>query len=284
MGPASFRLPLGSVVVSWCNEPFVQLAEDGRLAGCRTVWVPSMTYLLSSEKRYLSGGGRPFDRYVFQSTYQRGVIGAELESLGVTPDRFHVCHGWLDVTEFPFRPRPNRPRNGPFVVGRLSRGDPRKFSRDLWTIYGQVPRVRARVMGWNDRVGRRCGRPPAWAEVMPPGAEPVQLFLGSLHALVHPGGEAVENYPRFALEAMAAGVPVVVDNHGGVGEMLTHGMTGLLCNSPQEFADFTTRLAGDEQWRQGMIGHARRTVEEVLCNPAVAWGAWCEVFDGLEGR
>lgn len=280
--PGDFRLPAGAVAVSWCNEPFVQLAQDGRLIGCRTVWVPSMTYLLSSEKRYLAEGGRPFDRYVFQSGYQRGVIGVALAKLGAPADHFRLCNGWLDVTEFPFRPKPYRPRNGSFIVGRLSRSDPRKFSRHLWSIYGQIPRVRARVMGWSDRIECRCGPPPEWAEVLPKGAEPVQAFLGGLHAVVHPGGEAVENWPRFALEAMAAGVPVIADRHGGTPEMITHGLTGLLCDKPHEFTDYASRLAGDERWRQGMAMIARSAVAKVLCCPERAWKQWQDVFNGLD--
>ena len=279
--PGEFKLPVGSVVVSFCNEPFLQLATDGRLDGCRTIWVPCMTYLLSSEKRYLTGGGKPFDRYVFQSLYQKELIGAELAGLGVTVDRFHLVRGFLDVTEFPFRPKAYRPRNGGFVIGRLSRDDPRKFHVDTWKIYGQIPHAKPRVMGFGNGALRRCGYPPPGVEALPKGAEPTQVFLASLHAIVHCGGEAVENWPRFALEAMAAGVPVVTDNRGGTREMLTHGLTGLLCDNPREFVEYTTRLAGDEQWRLGMARHARLTVERVLCEPNRVWRQWQSVFGGL---
>ncbi len=74
-------------------------------------------------------------------------------------------------------------------------------------------------------------------------------FLQSLHVLVQSNAAAVENWPRVGLEAMAAGVPLVVDAKGGWLEMLRHGRTGYLCRTEDEFAYYAARLAYDEAHR-----------------------------------
>lgn len=280
MGVADFRLPAGSVAVSLCNHPFLDLMKRGALAGCRTVWVPCMTYLTDAERRLLAAGIH-FDRYVFQSDYQRDMLAPLLAAGGVNPTRFRTVPGWLDVADFPFAPRPHRAHE-PFIVGRLSRDDPRKFSPDLWKIYDRIPNVQAHVMGWSPTIERRCGKPPKWATVYPKGAMPAREFLGKLHAVVHPGGEAVENWPRFVLEAMAAGVPVVTDRSGGIPEMVRDRFAGLLCDKPEEMVSAAAGLAGDERWRMGLASMARRVVETVLCCPDQAWSAWQEVFSDME--
>lgn len=299
-----------SIAVAFCNQPFLDLAMAGRLCGCRTVWAPCMMYLTDAERRALAAGV-VFDRYIFQSKAQQDMLGPELEKLGVPVERFRRVPGWLDIDEFPFRPRPHRPHE-PFVVGRLSRSDPRKFSPATWAIYTGIaaalgtgresearglgvrsrscsspaprpsppaPHFHARIMGWSPIIERKIGRPPGWAEVLEKGAEPATEFLGSLHAVVHAGGEAVENWPRFVLEATAAGVPVVTDARGGTVEMIRSDISGILCHTEKDFILACRQLAGDETRRLGIAAMARRTVE-AMCDPVAAWERWREVLTG----
>ena len=278
--PGKCRVPDGSIVVSFCNMPFFDLAKAGAFRSCRTVWVPCMNYRSDREVRYHNAGLR-FDAYVHQSEYQARVLKPATTKHGIDETCWHHIPGWLDVDEFPFTPRRHRHRE-PFVIGRLSRPDPRKFSPDTWSIYRGIPNVRARVMGWTPNVARRLGGGvPSWAECLEKGAESTREFLASLHAIVHVGGEAVENWPRFALEAMAAGVPVVTDASGGVPEMIASGVSGILCSSPADFTAAACRLAEDERARLGMADLARRTVETVLCEPETAWNRWQTLFDSL---
>jgi glycosyltransferase involved in cell wall biosynthesis len=67
--------------------------------------------------------------------------------------------------------------------------------------------------------------------------------------------------PRAVMEAMAAGLPVVAYDGGGVPEMVVHGETGLLC-SPGDVDGLgraLVELAGDESLRHrlGEAGRAR---------------------------
>ncbi len=274
--PRQLNIPEGETVVSFCNHPFLHAA--GKLRHCKTIWVPCMDYLPDAELTHYRKHGL-FDRYVFQSEYQRDTLLPKLQAHGVVPDQCHLIRGAFDVDEFPFLPRPHR--NGdPFVVGRLSRADPRKFSEHTWEIYGHVPNVRARVMGWSETIEQKLGAPPIWARTMPKGTEPTMTFLRSLHAIGHSNGGAVENWPRFALEAMAAGVPVITDNAGGLREMIVHGRTGYLCDSPRGMGQSARFLATREDVRQEMASRARCAVEG-LADPLTIWGGWEKLFAAI---
>jgi glycosyltransferase involved in cell wall biosynthesis len=89
---------------------------------------------------------------------------------------------------------------------------------------------------------------------------------------------AVENWPRVGLEAMAAGVPVVVDNRGGWPEMIRHGQTGFLCNDEGEMASCIARLAHDSTCRRAIIAQARRAVETELSDPETWWRQWKDLL------
>jgi glycosyltransferase involved in cell wall biosynthesis len=168
-------------------------------------------------------------------------------------------------------------------IGRLSRAAPDKFSPNTWRIYGRVPGpIAARVMGWDASVAARVGWPPAWAECLPAGAETPQAFLAQVHCLAVAGGEAVENWPRVGLEAMAAGVPLVVQRQGGWPEMIRRGETGYLCGSDEEMTDCIARLASDPAERRRIVGQARAAVENELANPDVLWRQWRELFEELQ--
>ena len=140
----------------------------------------------------------------------------------------------------------------------------------------------ARVMGWNASVQARLGAPPRWAECLPAGAETPQAFLARLHCLAQAGGQAVENWPRVGLEAMAAGVPLVVDRRGGWQEMIRHGQTGYLCESDDEMTDCIGRLAGDPAGRRRIAEQARHAVETELADPETFWREWRDLLEELQ--
>jgi glycosyltransferase involved in cell wall biosynthesis len=239
-----------------------------------------MNWPTDAELRYLIARGG-MDAWVFQSEYQRGQWWSTLGQFGQF-ERSRVIRGAFDVEDFPLNPR-DRGDGDPFVVGHLSRTDPTKFHAAMWEALGRVPNVRARVMGWNQRIERKIGPPPAWAEVLAPNAEPVREFLGSLHCLVHLHDEAVENWPRVGLEAMAAGVPVIADRRGGWCEMIEHGDSGYLVESVDEAAWYATLLARDRQERMRIVINARRRVED-LARPGPILAAWKDLFGDLGTR
>lgn len=64
------------------------------------------------------------------------------------------------------------------------------------------------------------------------------------------------------LQYMAAGLPVVANRVGMNRHMVVHGETGLLADTPDEWADAIARLACDPQLRSRMGAAGRRMVEQ----------------------
>ena len=270
----------GSPVVSFCNSNFLTAADRFRDLGCRIVWVGCMNWLFAEERRHYRRRG-PFDAYVFQSEHQRDHLQPQLAECGVRPEQCHLIRGAFCCDEFPFRPLPHAPGT-PLVIGRISRAAKDKYSRRTWPIYAAIPHpIKARVMAWDKRIEKKLGRPPEWAECLSAGAETSAEFLAKLHCMVQVNGGTGENWPRSGLEAMATGVPVVVENRWGWREMIRHGQTGFLCDDDDQLAYYAARLGYDEDLRLTIAHRARRVLEEDLANPNVLWAAWRRLLEGL---
>jgi hypothetical protein len=271
----------GGVVASFCNTKFLAVADRVVRLGCRTIWLGCMNWLFPQERLHYRRCG-PFDRHVFQSRHQHDQLVPQLRPYGYQDFQGRIIRGAIDAGEIAFQPRPHA-AGEPLVVGRISRADADKFSPTLWRTYGRIPHpVRARVLGWNESVRARTGPPPPWAECLSAGAQPVGEFLKSLHVLVQSNAAAVENWPRVGLEAMAAGVPLVVDAKGGWREMLRHGRTGYLCRTDDELAYYAARLAYDEGHRLRLAARARAALLAELADPHILWLQWRELFESLE--
>jgi glycosyltransferase involved in cell wall biosynthesis len=102
---------------------------------------------------------------------------------------------------------------------------------------------------------------------------PVKLFTGNndVAQIYHASDLAVlpstgEGLPGSAIEALACGVPVVVTAAGGLGEVPTHGVSGLIVDgaTPESLGAAIEALLGDERLRTWMSGEARKRAIEVF--------------------
>lgn len=64
-----------------------------------------------------------------------------------------------------------------------------------------------------------------------------------------------ESFGIAALEARAAGLPVVAMRSGGVGEFVAHGLEGLLCHDDEELSQAFTVLATDVELLRDLAAH-----------------------------
>jgi glycosyltransferase involved in cell wall biosynthesis len=266
-----------SIVVSFCNTRFLEHAGAFQGLGCRVVWANCMCWPFPQERRHLQTHDL-FDRYVFQSEYQRRKYVPELRKHGYVDAMGRIIRGAFDPAEFPERVK-KHPSGERFIIGRLSRTGPDKFPPDLWAQYAKIPHpASVRVMGWSLELEDKCGQPPTWAETLPERRETAQDFLASIHALV-PGLDATpENWPRVGLEAMAAAVPIVAEKRGGWCEMLDGA--GVLVDSSDEQAYQVGRLAYDEQHRMGVICEQHRRLTELIEPERIA-EQWLTMFREL---
>ena len=85
------------------------------------------------------------------------------------------------------------------------------------------------------------------------------------------------------LQYMAAGLPVVANSVGVQKEMVRHGETGFLAETPGQWVEAVGRLARDPELRRRMGGAARRRVE---ADYSVAVGAakWLELLERWDKR
>lgn len=273
----------GSTIVSFCNGEFLIHADRFRQLGCKVVWVNCMTWVFPKEIEHYERHG-PFDRYVFQSEFQRQQLLRVLARFGVTEAACRLIRGAFAFDEFPFNPLPHCPGE-PFVFGRIARPDLDKWSSNLWPIYRavQYSNKQAKVMAWDEQLNNKCGSPPAWALALAANSEPARKFMASLHCMFPINGGARENWPRSGLEAMASGVPIVAQREWGWCEMIEHGVTGFLGGDDCELAHFTAMLAHDEELRLHIARQARHRLVSELASPAAILPKWVELFRGLDG-
>ncbi len=89
-----------------------------------------------------------------------------------------------------------------------------------------------------------------------------ECIMAEVDILVHP--TELESFGRIAVEAMAAGLPVVGVSGGGIGEIVQDGVTGLLAE-PTDVAGIATRieqLARNPALRTMMGAEGRRVATE----------------------
>lgn len=126
--------------------------------------------------------------------------------------------GILDVNEWSSS-RPRRPRGLVPVIGRHSRDDAMKWPEDMETMKAVYPtsgEPDVRVMGGSKAplaVLRSRTVPPAWT-VHRMNAIPVKQFLNTLDFFVfYQNSKATEAFGRAILEAVAAGLVVILPPH-----------------------------------------------------------------------
>lgn len=86
--------------------------------------------------------------------------------------------------------------------------------------------------------------------------EDIHKRLATASLFVAPA--TMESFGIAALEARAAGIPVVASSRGGVGEFITHGVDGALVDDDRAMVDALTRLLADPDGLAAMQAHCRR--------------------------
>lgn len=120
---------------------------------------------------------------------------------------------------------------------------------------------------WGDaefdtRVEQLAAAPELRGRLVVYGQRPAADLLGRWSVFVHASRQ--EGFPLSTLEAMAAGVPVIACEVGGVAEQIEHLVTGILVASedPAAISEWIVRLHDDAALRAGLAARARAWVRE----------------------
>jgi glycogen synthase len=93
-------------------------------------------------------------------------------------------------------------------------------------------------------------------------------WLGHASLLVFPS-HGPESLSRVLLEASALGVPIAAMDTGGTRDIVRHGVTGLLSDTPETLGRDVARLAADPARAAALAAAARDHVERTFASPRV---------------
>ncbi len=236
----------------WGNDPWrrwLASAADGA-RDRRPLFV-----LVLHHAHYAAPAG--YDRYVLVSESQRPQVAH------LSPERVRVIPNGVDLRRFARRRRRRSHRE--MVVGRVSSLRSGKIPPDWvdtlvsfglrgarWVVAGDGPARgalarRAAEIGFEDRVAF-----PGYV----PRAE-VGRALETFDVFCYATSTAVECHPLALLESLACGVPIVAEARGGVPEIVTHGVNGLLAATTDELGEHLHHVQRDHALRARLGRGAR---------------------------
>lgn len=166
----------------------------------------------------------------------------------------------IDLAAFARPPRPHRGKQ--FVVGRCSRDVDFKYAESDPAVFRRLAESGCTVR----LVGATCLRPALgslpnvelWPEI---AQHAVPEFLAGLDCFVYrTSSRFQEAYGRVVAEAMACGIPVIVESRVGASKHVEHGVSGFIANTDDEVIAAVERLRADPALRASMSASARASI------------------------
>lgn len=240
----------------------------------------------------------PFiDRYLAVSTDLRDWLTGKV---GIDPSRVDHLPNGIDIADFAISPiqKDARPLLGRFappgtiLIGTVGRLDPVKDQAGLLAAFKllceALPDARERLR--LAIVGEGPQRFSLEAQVAQLGLREQVCLLGKRDDVpailaefdIFAFSSIAEGMPGVLLEAMAAGLPVVATDVGGVGEVVSRGVTGLLvpAGSPPALSQALSNYVSDEALRARHGCAGREQVKHKFdLNKMIS--AYVRLYDGL---
>jgi glycosyltransferase involved in cell wall biosynthesis len=176
-------------------------------------------------------------------------------------ERVEVVRCAVDTERF--RPSGRAATGSPWQLGRHSRDVAAKFSPEIAEYLRRVGTHHDVHFSMLGAARTMCELRDDRVRLYGEGELPPEVFLAGCDLWVFAHAPYWRETACVAmLEAMASGLPVVVDNLGGMREYVQHGRTGFLCNGLEEFVSATSLLFEVPGLRGEMGAQARAYVEQ----------------------
>lgn len=230
-------------VINFCSREFLENVHVIHHYSRRIMWANCMTWVFPKEEELARKNYIKF--YLYQRPQVRDNHKIKLSSLGSMGEFIHFIPYFYNGG-IKFREGKDQVK---VHIGRISRQDADKFSKDTNLIYDLIyaqPKLKeGHYLGWGANSLAKIGKPQDWIKTYPDqNSFAVHDFYERMDMIVQ-STDTFENLPRIGFEAMAAGVPLVVDNRGGWQYMIEHGVNGFLCNDVPDFVYWSSKLARD---------------------------------------
>lgn len=267
----------GAPVFGFCSRNFLRSIDMIRQHSTNTVFVNCMTWLFEEEKlRQAEGKIRTF---LYQNEDVRQIQAPQLRAINKSAgSKFFTFVPFFDSSRFPFIEKRSHEF---FGCGRISRQDQDKFAPWTLNVYERFVSPRPKVglfLGFDERSQKKVGKPSPWIIVARDQTKVSQQEFYKLAEIVLQPTDTVENWPRVGLEAMASGSVLIVDRRGGWQRMIEHGKTGFLCNGPDDFVYYASKMAYEPDVRDRMAEEAHRRGKQ-LAGEDASKASWKEVFE-----
>lgn len=262
LDPRKWDQCAGTHVISYCNDKYLKNLKTIKKYALSTTFVNCMTWLFGDEKTAIKKGLIDYNLYQRQEVLDKNF--PQLKELN-SDFKAEVVRPYFHSEDFPFIP-PSKRDYKRFRFGRIHREDTGKFRSDTNWIYNTMvaPVLKEGViLGFNKNCEDKIGKPPDWIHTYSCGEISQQEFYSRVNVIIQPCDvNHTENLPRVAFEAMASGVPLIVDNRGGWTELVKHGETGWLCNDEREFVYYSSRMAYEKREYMEMIDNGLKWLRE----------------------
>jgi hypothetical protein len=274
----------GAPVFGYCNDQFLLRIDEILKYSHNTVFVNCMTWLFELEQRRHREG--KISMFLYQNSEVMKKNASLLRKINPDPTiQFHTVKPYFDTDGFPFIQSDEREQST-YVIGRISRHDPDKFSAEtlmIWNAVQSSSPKRGIMLGFGSDSEKKIGKVPEWVQTYRNQTELSQQdFYRQVDVIIQPM-DTIENWPRIGLEAMASGCVLIVDHRGGWQQMIEHGVTGWLCRSGEEFTRYASRMAARPDLRKQISMAARNRLEQ-LAGQEAASASWRAVFKRLGVR
>ncbi|WP_328808007.1 glycosyltransferase [Nonomuraea antri] len=243
-----------------------------------SMWDPVTRWLYR-----LLGLAYGWQRWRLVSTTVSAAAAAPIRAVAGRGVPVHVVSNGLDLSGWSASGEPaDRAEVHVVAVGRLApRKQPVRLLKLLLGARAKVPRdvpLRATIVGDGPARGqmeRFIARHGMAGWVSLPGRytrEQIAKVLETADVFVAPAPR--ESFGIAALEARAAGLPVVARSQSGVADFVEHGAEGLLARDLAGLSGAVARLATDRDLRRRIAAHNRAT--------APSAGSWPAVLSGFD--